>query len=312
MGSHSARPTNAGPLSSACGDLEPATAKAAAAGESARVEAAHHIELVAKLVVRLTPDTDAAFSPGRRDDHAVDRRALDTVEDRRLVPLVDDAHRHQDRTGSQVERGARTLQQAPVEEGLLDLHRSGNRHATAFRDEGMFELDFGVELEAIVEAVREEDDEAVEVQDGAEAVVLGLHHVQVKLAVAADRGLLLPPHAPLLHAAQGVDFDAVLPGVGLLVVDLTRSQDHFRPVGPASASASVSVSVPASVPVLSASVSVSASVGFGGGWGVLRAGESCVPADQPDRQAPGHHQFPVSISHFRRLPLANENDLHLH
>jgi hypothetical protein len=165
------------PVELRLGDFEPATAKAAPAGEAARVEAAHHIELVAKLVVRLAPDTDAALSPGRRDDHAVDRRALDTVEDRRLVPLVDDAHRHQDRTGSQVERLTRTLEQSPVDEGLLDLHGSGNRHTTAFRDEGMFELDFGVELEAIVEAVREEDDEAMKVQDGAEAVVLGLHHV---------------------------------------------------------------------------------------------------------------------------------------
>ena len=62
-------------------------------------------------------------------------------------------------------------------EGLLDLHRSGNRNAIAVCDECMFKLYLRIELEAIVEAVREEDDEAMKVQDGAEAVVLGLHHV---------------------------------------------------------------------------------------------------------------------------------------
>jgi hypothetical protein len=102
----------------------------------------------------------------------------------------------------------------------------------------------------------------------------------------------------LLHTAQGVDFDAVLPRIGLRVVDLPRRQDQLGPVRRG----------------VSFRAGVIDRLGFRGGWSALRAGGPGVPPGQPDDQAPSHYQSSVFTftTHLRPHLLANENDFHLH
>ena len=89
-------------------------------------------------------DAGADLEPRRRDDHRVDERPLDAVVDRRLVPLVDDADRHQQHAGADVERA----RQQEVDVGLLELELAGFLEAL---DEGVLELQLADEADAIGE-----------------------------------------------------------------------------------------------------------------------------------------------------------------
>ena len=77
----------------------------------------------------------------RRDDDRVDEGTLDAVEDRRLVALVDDAHRHEQHAGAEVE-GPR---QQEVDVGLLEFEFAGLFEPL---DEGVLELELADEADA--------------------------------------------------------------------------------------------------------------------------------------------------------------------
>jgi hypothetical protein len=68
------------------------------------------------------------------------RGADDAVEDGRLVPLVDDAHRHEDEPCPEAHGVADEL---PVDVGLLELSRAGTGGAR----EGVFDLELQVRSE---------------------------------------------------------------------------------------------------------------------------------------------------------------------
>ncbi len=84
----------------------------------------------------------ADLEPRRRDDDRVDERPLDAVVDRRLVALVDDADRHQQHAGPDVERA----RQQEVDIGLLELQLAGLLEAL---DERVLELELADEADAV-------------------------------------------------------------------------------------------------------------------------------------------------------------------
>ena len=74
---------------------------------SAGVEWRDDVRAIAPAAADLAVHARADLEPRRRDDDRVDEGALDAVVDRRLVPLVDDADRHQQHPGADVERAVR-------------------------------------------------------------------------------------------------------------------------------------------------------------------------------------------------------------
>ena len=107
----------------------------------------------------------ADLEPRGRDDDGVDERALDAVEDRRLVPLVDDAHGHEQHAGAHVE----AARQQEVDVGLLQFQLAGFFEPL---DEGVLQFQLADEADPVGEAVRDEQDEAVEVQHAVLVVTL--------------------------------------------------------------------------------------------------------------------------------------------
>ena len=124
-----------------------------------------------------SPCTPApASNQVRRNDHRVDERPLDAVVDRRLVALVDDADRHQHHAGAHVE---------PPREQEIDV-RLFELELAAFLepfDERVLQLQLADEPDAIAEAVRDEQHEAVKI----ETAVLELGLVEVEVHVAGQR-----------------------------------------------------------------------------------------------------------------------------
>ena len=100
----------------------------------------------------------ARFEPGRRHDDGVDERPLDAVEHRRLVPFVDDADRHEQHPGAEVEGGV----DEEIEIGLLELEFSAFLEAL---DDRVLDLQLADEAQAIGKAVREQQHEPVEVEN---------------------------------------------------------------------------------------------------------------------------------------------------
>ena len=103
-------------------------------------------------------DAGADVEPRGRNDDGIDERPLDAVEDRRLVPLVDDADRHQHHARAQVE----PARQQEVDVGLLELQL-----AALFEpfDERVLQLELADEPETRREGVVQQQDEPVEVED---------------------------------------------------------------------------------------------------------------------------------------------------
>ena len=110
------------------------------------------------------------------NDHRVIERTFDTVVDGRLVPLVDDANRHQHHPGAHVERPG----QQEVHVCLLQFEL-----ALLFQplDDRMFELELADEPDTVRKGVRHEQDETMEV----ESSVAELRVVEVKVHVAGKR-----------------------------------------------------------------------------------------------------------------------------
>jgi hypothetical protein len=134
----------------------------------------------------------AGFEPGRRNDHGIDERPLDAVEDGRLVAFVDDAdgHQHHARTHVQPPR------QQEVDVRLFQFQLA--RLLQSF-DEGVLEFQLADETNAFAELMAEEQDEPMEVDYGRAA----LGPVDVHFHVAGERagaraavgGLLRPGRA---------------------------------------------------------------------------------------------------------------------
>jgi len=119
----------------------------------------------------ISPCADARLEPGGRNDDGIDERPLDAVEDRRFVPLVDDANGNEHHPRPDVE-GAR---QQEIEIGLLQRDFSPFLETL---DDGVFDLEFPDEPDARREAVRHHQDKPVEVEDGIlwlDLVVMDFH-----------------------------------------------------------------------------------------------------------------------------------------
>ncbi|MEO5819601.1 MAG: hypothetical protein ABIT71_03790 [Vicinamibacteraceae bacterium] len=102
-------------------------------------------------------DAGADLEPRRRHDQGVDERALDAVVDRRLVAFVEDADRHQQHAGPDVE--------APGEQEV-DVRLFQLEFAALLEplDESVLELQLTDEPDARRKLVRHEQDEAMEVE----------------------------------------------------------------------------------------------------------------------------------------------------
>ena len=133
-----ARPT----LASAA--LLPALANAFVGAELGGVERRHHVGAIAPAAADLAVHAGADLEPRGRDDDRVDERPLDAVEDRRLVALVDDADRHQQHAGADVE----AARQQEVDVGLFELELAGFLEAL---DERVLELELADEADAVAE-----------------------------------------------------------------------------------------------------------------------------------------------------------------
>ena len=83
---------------------------------------------------------------------------MHAVVDRRLVAFVEDADRHEHHAGADVERA----RQEKVEIRLLELQLAAALEAL---DERVLQLELADEADAIREPVRDEQHEAVEVDD---------------------------------------------------------------------------------------------------------------------------------------------------
>ena len=129
----------------------------------------------------------ADLEPGGRDDDRVDERALDAVVDGRLVALVDDADRHQHHARAHVE----AAREQEVDVGLLELQLAGFLEPF---DQRVLQLQLADESDAVAEAVREEQHEAMEVE--ASVLEFGLVEMEVHVARKSSRAVPADGRAP--------------------------------------------------------------------------------------------------------------------
>ena len=122
------------------------------------------------------------FEPRGRYDHGVDERALDAVEDRRFVALVEDADGHQEHAGADVE----AARQEEVDVGLFELQLPGFLEPF---DERVLQFQFAHEADSRRELMRDEQDEAVKIE--APVRQFGLVVVELHVAREAGRGLVV-------------------------------------------------------------------------------------------------------------------------
>ena len=155
--------------------LLPPFADALVGVEFRRIERRDDERAIAPAAADLTVHAGADVEPRGGDDHRVDERPLDAVEHRRLVPLVDDADRHQHHPGADVERSI----EQEVDVRLFELELAGFLEPL---DERVFQLELADEADARRERVRDEQDEAMEVETG----VRELRLVEVEVHVAGE------------------------------------------------------------------------------------------------------------------------------
>ena len=118
----------------------------------------------------------ADVEPRGRDDHRIDERALHAVEDRRLVTLVDDADRHQQHARAKID----AAREQEVDIRLLQFEFARLLQPL---DERVFQLQFADEPEAGGKGVRNQQDEAMEVENRGRA----MGRVEVKVHGAGER-----------------------------------------------------------------------------------------------------------------------------
>ena len=144
-------------------------------GELPRVQRRHHIRPVSPSFAELAEHTGADLEPCGRHDDRIDKRPLHAVVGGRLVPLVDDADRHEQHAGAHVE----AARQQEVDICLLQLELA--RLFQPF-DQCMLELELADESNAVAEAMRDQQHEAVEV----ETAVFEFALVEMEIHVARD------------------------------------------------------------------------------------------------------------------------------
>jgi hypothetical protein len=154
-----------------------ATAEPFFGAERRRVQRGHRIGAIAETTPERPVDARARIEPGRRHDHGVDEWPLDAVEHGRFVPLVDDANRHEQHAGAEVQGGVNE----EVQVRLLQLQLAALFQAL---DDRVFELELADEAQPLGEAVAEEQHEAMEVERGRGPVG---RPVQMEVHVAGDR-----------------------------------------------------------------------------------------------------------------------------
>ena len=110
-------------------------------GEFSRVERRRHVSAVTPAAADFAVHARADLEPRRWNDHRVDEWPLDAVVDRRLVPFVDDANRHQHHARAHVERAI----EQKVHVGLFELEFARILEAL---DERVFEFQLANESNA--------------------------------------------------------------------------------------------------------------------------------------------------------------------
>ena len=145
--------------------------------EFRRIERRHRVRAVAEAPAERAVNPGARLEPGRRHDEGVDKRPLDAVEHRRLVALVDDADRHEQHPGAEVQRRAHE----EIEVRLLELELPAFLEPL---DHRVLELELADESQPIGKGVREQEHEPVEVQNGWSAVG---RVIEVELHVTGQR-----------------------------------------------------------------------------------------------------------------------------
>ena len=164
----------------------PSLADAVDGVEAAAVEARLQVQLVLQVIARTAVDADPVRDPRRRDDDRVEQRPIHAVERGRLVRLVDDAERRQEPSGADAEG---------VGELEIEMRLLHGELAFAVRsDQSVLDLDLGVELDPVREAVADVADDASEVDLVAPAA---RRLPVVDLAVAAERESVVPALAAL-------------------------------------------------------------------------------------------------------------------
>ena len=146
--------------------------------ELRRVQRRHHIGAIRDRRAEAPVDAGADVEPRGGNDHGVDEWPLDAVEHRRLVPLVDDAHGHEQHAGAKIERRL----EEHVDIRLFELHFAGFLESF---DKRVLDLELADESKAVGETVGEQENEAVEIE---RRVAVGAveRRVQVHLHVAGD------------------------------------------------------------------------------------------------------------------------------
>src|SRR5438445_11782430 len=161
-----------------------------------RPQPVHEIHAVAQtLDAGHAPHRAYPDLPPRGGNHVVvEARAVDPIERRGLMRLVDDSDRREDETGAQRER----VRQPIVEGGRFQRHLTD---AVGTLPLGSRDLQLGAEGDLVVEGVGQVDDEALEI-DRARGVRPRAIDV-VHLAVATDGGSLLRRRPTGRHGGDG-------------------------------------------------------------------------------------------------------------
>ena len=184
--------------------------------ELARVEVRGDTDVVPNAFADDTVNARSQLSPGRGNDAGFDLVAHDPVIGRRLVGFVEDAKWDEEQAAFQIHRVAHLA----IQPGLFDLGLA----VVVLADDRVLELNFGVEGEALIEAVVEAEHETLQIGRGISALAkLAVPHLTVADDIGATAG---EPRAPVEHRAvvEGIRRSLLRrrgrsAGLGLEIVD---------------------------------------------------------------------------------------------
>jgi len=112
------------------------------------IESGRNPDVIFQSLRELTVKLQTAFAPGARDNSRFDEVAFHAIVSRRLVRFVEYAKRDQKQPALDVEG----IVDAVVDESLLKLGLA----SVAAAYYGMFELEFGIKADAVIEAMAKE------------------------------------------------------------------------------------------------------------------------------------------------------------
>lgn len=125
--------------------------------EPGRIQRRGDIRAIAPPASDLAVNPDPRLEPRGWNDHRFDQRSLDAVEHRRLVPLVDDADRHEQHASPDV----KAARQQEVEVGLLQFEFAGLLEPS---DQCVLQFQLADEADTVRELMSDEEDEAMEIE----------------------------------------------------------------------------------------------------------------------------------------------------